>query len=68
MTGIEVVMWDERCTTVSAHNYLNEVNVRGKNERMWSMRLRLSSFLKAIWDSGKILQTNKIREGVGMKK
>lgn len=32
-TGIEVVMWDERCTTVSAHNYLNEVNVRGKKRK-----------------------------------
>ncbi|MCM1524389.1 MAG: Holliday junction resolvase RuvX [Ruminococcus sp.] len=31
--GIDVVMWDERCTTVSAHNYLNEVNVRGKKRR-----------------------------------
>ena len=33
LTGIEVVMWDERCTTVSAHNYLNEVNVRGKKRK-----------------------------------
>lgn len=33
ITGIEVVMWDERCTTVSAHNYLNEVNVRGKKRK-----------------------------------
>ena len=33
MTGTEVVMWDERCTTVSAHNYLNEVNVRGKKRK-----------------------------------
>ena len=32
-TGLEVVMWDERCTTVSAHNYLNEVNVRGKKRK-----------------------------------
>ncbi|MBQ5333100.1 MAG: Holliday junction resolvase RuvX [Oscillospiraceae bacterium] len=33
ITGIKVVMWDERCTTVSAHNYLNEVNVRGKKRK-----------------------------------
>ncbi len=32
-TGIETVLWDERCTTVSAHNYLNEVNVRGKKRK-----------------------------------
>ena len=33
LTGIPVVMWDERCTTVSAHNYLNETNVRGKKRK-----------------------------------
>lgn len=33
MTGLPVEMWDERCTTVSAHNYLNEVNVRGKKRK-----------------------------------
>lgn len=33
MTGVNVVMWDERCTTVSAHQYLNETNVRGKKRK-----------------------------------
>ncbi|MBQ8568795.1 MAG: Holliday junction resolvase RuvX [Oscillospiraceae bacterium] len=33
MTGIKVIMWDERCTTVSAHQYLNETNVRGKKRK-----------------------------------
>lgn len=33
LTGIEVVMWDERCTTVSATYYLNETNVRGKKRK-----------------------------------
>ena len=33
LTGIPVIMWDERCTTVSAHNYLNETNVRGKKRK-----------------------------------
>lgn len=31
--GIPHEMWDERCTTVSAHNYLNETNVRGKKRK-----------------------------------
>lgn len=26
-------LWDERMTTVSAHNYLNETNVRGKKRK-----------------------------------
>ncbi len=33
ISGIPHVMWDERCTTISAHNYLNETNVRGKKRR-----------------------------------
>ena len=33
MTGIPVVMWDERCTTVSAHSYLNVTNTRGKKRK-----------------------------------
>lgn len=32
-SGIDVVMWDERLTTVSAHRALNEVNVRGKKRK-----------------------------------
>ncbi|WP_295212322.1 Holliday junction resolvase RuvX [Ruminococcus sp.] len=30
LTDIPVKMWDERSTTVTAHNILNETNVRGK--------------------------------------
>lgn len=30
---IETVLWDERCTTVTAHNYLNMNNVRGKKRK-----------------------------------
>ncbi len=33
LCGLSHVMWDERCTTVSAHNYLNETNVRGKKRK-----------------------------------
>lgn len=29
----EVKLWDERCTTVSAHNYLNVTNTRGKKRK-----------------------------------
>ncbi|MBR1764076.1 MAG: Holliday junction resolvase RuvX [Ruminococcus sp.] len=32
-TEIPVNMWDERSTTVSAHNILNETNVRGKKRK-----------------------------------
>lgn len=33
LSGTEVVMWDERSTTVSAHNYLNVTNTRGKKRK-----------------------------------
>ena len=56
MTGIPVVMWDERCTTVSAHSYLNVTNTRGKKR----MPLQLPSFWKAIWHIGRIRRIRDI--------
>ena len=32
-SGIKVVMWDERCTTVSAHTVLNMNDTRGKKRK-----------------------------------
>ncbi len=33
LCGIKTVMWDERCTTVSAHTYLNMTDTRGKKRK-----------------------------------
>ncbi len=33
ISGLPIKLWDERQTTVSAHNYLNETNVRGKKRK-----------------------------------
>ena len=33
LSGLEIVLWDERCTTVTAHNYLSMNNVRGKKRK-----------------------------------
>lgn len=33
LSGVPVKLWDERCTTVSAHNYLNVTNTRGKKRK-----------------------------------
>lgn len=33
LTGLPVAFWDERGTTITAHGYLNETNVRGKKRR-----------------------------------
>lgn len=32
-TGLPVVLWDERCTTVDAHRILSETGHRGKSRR-----------------------------------
>ena len=32
-TGLETVLWDERCTTISAHTALNFTNTRGKDRK-----------------------------------
>ncbi|ARP49808.1 MULTISPECIES: Holliday junction resolvase RuvX [Caproicibacterium] len=31
--GVPVTLWDERGTTITAHGYLNESNVRGKKRK-----------------------------------
>ena len=33
LSGLPVVLWDERCTTVSAHQILNVTNTRGKKRK-----------------------------------
>lgn len=33
ITGLPVVLWDERQTTMQAANYLNETNVRGQKRK-----------------------------------
>ena len=32
-SNVQTILWDERCTTVSAHNYLNANDVRGKKRK-----------------------------------
>lgn len=33
ISGIETIMWDERCTTVSAHTALNFTDTKGKKRK-----------------------------------
>lgn len=33
MTGLPVELWDERCTTISAHTFLNITDTRGKKRK-----------------------------------
>lgn len=48
-TGIDVEYQDERLTTVIAHGYLNDNNVRGKKEKKRLMPYLLLLSFNLIW-------------------
>ena len=53
MASIPVVLFDERLTTVSAHNILSELNVRGKKRKDNVDELSATLILQAYIDSQK---------------
>lgn len=53
MANIPVVLFDERLTTVSAHNILSELNVRGKKRKDNVDELSATLILQAYIDSQK---------------
>lgn len=53
MTGLEVILWDERLTTVSAHSLMNETNVRGKKRKESVDKIAAAFILQAYLDSNK---------------
>ncbi|MBR5155589.1 MAG: Holliday junction resolvase RuvX [Clostridia bacterium] len=54
LISIEIVMWDERLTTVSAHNLMNETNVRGKKRKESVDKIAAAFILQGYLDSNKI--------------
>lgn len=53
LTGLEVVLWDERLTTVSAHNLMNQTNVRGKARKESVDKIAAAFILQGYLDSNK---------------
>ncbi len=49
--NINVQMWDERLTTVSAHNYLNDTNTRGKKRKNSVDAVAATVILQSFIDS-----------------
>lgn len=49
--GLTVVLWDERLTTVSAHNLMNETNVRGKKRKDSVDKIAAAFILQSYLDS-----------------
>lgn len=52
MVDCPIVLWDERLTTVSAHNLMNETNVRGKKRKDSVDKIAAAFILQAYLDSG----------------
>ena len=50
-TGLEVVMWDERLTTVEAERTLIENNVRRENRKQYSDKIAAVFILQGYLDS-----------------
>lgn len=50
-TDIPVVLWDERLTTVSAHNLMNETNIRGKKRKESVDSISAAYILQGYLDS-----------------
>lgn len=53
-TGLDVVLFDERCTTMAAHQFLNETNTRGKKRKGVVDTLSAQIILQNYMDSNKI--------------
>ncbi|HCA05248.1 MAG TPA: Holliday junction resolvase RuvX [Ruminococcaceae bacterium] len=53
LTGLETVMQDERGTTVTAHNFLNSTNTRGKKRKNVVDEVAATIILQDFLDSGK---------------
>lgn len=49
--GIETVLWDERCTTITAHGYLNDTNTRGKKRKAVIDEVAATVILQSYLDS-----------------
>ncbi len=53
LTGIPIHMQDERCTTITAHRYLNDTNVRGKKRKKAVDAVAATVILQSYLDSAK---------------
>lgn len=49
-TGLPVILWDERLTTVNAHEILSEINVRGEKRKKAVDELSATLILQSYLD------------------
>lgn len=58
-TGLEVIMWDERLTTVEAERVLIESNVRRENRKKYIDKIAAVFILQGYLDSEYLKRENK---------
>ena len=51
-TGLEVVSWDERLTTVEAHDIMSDVGVKGIDRKKYVDKIAATLILQSYMDSG----------------
>lgn len=51
LSDIPIILWDERLTTVSAHNLMNETNVRGRKRKESVDSISAAYILQGYLDS-----------------
>lgn len=51
LMDIPIILWDERLTTVSAHNLMNETNVRGEKRKDSVDKIAAAFILQSYLDS-----------------
>ncbi len=51
LSGLPIDLWDERGTTITAHGYLNDVNVRGKKRKAVVDAVAATVILQSFLDS-----------------
>ena len=51
LVDVPVILWDERLTTVSAHNLMNVTNVRGKKRKESVDSISAAFILQSYLDS-----------------
>ncbi len=49
--GCQVKLWDERCTTITAHGYMNDTNTRGKKRKAVIDEVAAVVILQSFLDS-----------------
>ncbi|MBQ9859311.1 MAG: Holliday junction resolvase RuvX [Clostridia bacterium] len=54
LTGLEITLWDERMTTVSAIGYLNQTDVRGKKRKQVVDTVAATIILQDFLDSRRL--------------